>query len=91
MINVTPEARSRLAEALDTIDSPDAVDACFRLVPTEQNQLAMALAEPEEGDVTIEEDGKTVLALPPQIADLCDGRTLDVENGPDGQTSLTLR
>jgi hypothetical protein len=91
MINVTPAARTRLAEALDNIEAPEAADACFRLVPTQENQLAIALAEPEEGDVTIEEEGKIVLALPPAVAELCEGRTLDVDSGPDGQSALTLR
>lgn len=89
MITVTPAARSRLAEALDTVEKPPESEACFRLVP-QNNQLGIALGEPEEGDITVEAEGRTVLALPPQVAKLCEGRTLDVEE-TGGQTALTLK
>lgn len=89
MINVTPAARTRLAEALDNVKDPAAEGACFRLVPQE-NQLAIALGEPEDGDITVEEEGRTVLALPPQVAKACEGRTLDIEDS-GGQSALTLK
>lgn len=89
MLNVTAAARTRLAEALDNIKEPSSGDACFRIVP-QDNQLAISLGAPQDGDLTIEENGRTVLAVPPQVASAVDGRTLDIEDS-GGQSALRLR
>jgi hypothetical protein len=92
MITVTPAARTRLAEALDNIEEPTPDEACFRIVRGQEDQLTLAVGVPNEEDVKIEEQDKTVLAIAPTIAEVCADRTLDVEEGgPGGQSVLTLR
>jgi hypothetical protein len=91
MMTVTPAARERLADALDQMDEQVPDDACFRIVQSEDNQLTLALGVPSEEDVKIEQSEKTVLAMSPDVAALCEDRTLDIEeSGPDGKQVLTL-
>jgi hypothetical protein len=92
MITVTPAARSRLAEALENIEEPTPDDACFKIVRGQENQLTLAVGIPDDEDVKIAENDKTVLAISPQIAEACADRTLDVsDDGPEGQSVLTLK
>jgi antitoxin component of MazEF toxin-antitoxin module len=91
MMTVTPAARERLAEALDQMDDQTPEDACFRIVRGEDDQLTLSLGVVDEKDVTFEQESKTVLAISPSVAEVCENRTLDIDdNGPEGRSVLTL-
>jgi antitoxin component of MazEF toxin-antitoxin module len=91
MMNVTPAARERLAEALDQMDEQAPENACFRIVEGEDDQLTLSLGVAGDHDVTFEQENKTVLAIEPEVAKKCENRTLDIDdNGPEGRSVLTL-
>jgi hypothetical protein len=91
MITVTPEARNRLSEALEHIDEQAPKGACFRIVLDPQNQLSLSVGVPDQEDATVEENGRTILAVPPDVAEVVEDRTLDVEEREPGAAVLTLR
>jgi hypothetical protein len=51
----------------------------------EDGSLGLALAELEEGDNVIEQDGEVVVIVAEDLADALDGMTLDVEVSEDGE------
>jgi len=60
----------------------------LRLV-TENNEFALGLSHPEEGDLRFERDGTLVLTADVDVAELLDNVTIDVET-VDGQARLYL-
>ncbi len=81
MLTVTESALSHLAGALDEIDGPKPENACFRIVPRDDGRLTLTLDQPAADDTTFEHAGATVLVLADDIRELCEGRTLDSDDG----------
>lgn len=90
MITVTDAAKEHLAQALESNQEEEGA-ACFRLVKSEDDRLAMVLGEQLNEDEVVEHDGKAVLALDGELAPVVEGRTLDIEENPEGEAVLTLK
>lgn len=78
MLSVTEPALKHLASRIDDVDE----SRCFRMVPQETD-ITLTIAEPEREDTTFEFEGRTVLALPPALAEACADRSLDINAGGD--------
>ncbi len=90
MMTVTDAAKAHLAQALETTQEEEGA-ACFRLVKSDDDRLAMVLGEQLNEDTVVEHDGKAVLAMDGELAPVVEGRTLDVEENPEGEAVLTLK
>lgn len=90
MLTVTEPVLEQLDKAIAKANS-DASDSekekCVRLVKGEEAGLALKLQEPAEDDTTYEYEGRTVLAVPENTAQLCADKTLDIN--PDGKLVLS--
>jgi hypothetical protein len=87
MLNISDKAREFLAGALER--NPGS-DECFRLTRGASGRIAMVYGRPVESDVTIDHDDKTVLALEPDLAESLDGKTIDLQQAPEGKLDLVL-
>ncbi|MFG0276313.1 MAG: hypothetical protein ACF8QF_14800 [Phycisphaerales bacterium] len=82
MLTVTDNALTHLAGMLDNVEgAPD--DAAIRLIAQPQG-LGLAVDTPNDGDNTVDQNGKTVLLLDEQISTMLDGRTLDLQQTEQG-------
>jgi len=87
MLNVSDEALGHLATMLDGVEgAPD--EAAIRLVAQPQG-LGMAVDTPNDGDQTIEHDGRVVLLVDEQVAGMLEGRTMDLQE-PEQGTALAI-
>jgi len=87
MLNVSDEALGHLATMLDGVEgAPD--EAAIRLVAQPQG-LGMAVDTPNDGDQTIEHDGRVVLLVDEQVAGMLEGRTMDLQETEQG-TALAI-
>jgi Fe-S cluster assembly iron-binding protein IscA len=87
MLNVSDAALSHLATMLDGVEgAPD--EAAIRLVAQPQG-LGMAVDTPNDGDHTVEHDGRVVLLVDDQVANMLDGRTMDLQETEQG-TALAI-
>ncbi|MEX0744829.1 MAG: hypothetical protein WD118_04435 [Phycisphaeraceae bacterium] len=87
MLIMTHSAAEHLRQLLLEADAPEGAAARFVAGP---EGLSLHLDKHRTGDETYEHDGRTVLLVDGQIADLLADRTLDVEQTDDGPT-LTLQ
>ncbi|HEX7009559.1 MAG TPA: hypothetical protein VF184_06225 [Phycisphaeraceae bacterium] len=87
MLTLTETARAHLARLLNEAGAPE--DAAARFVAGPQG-LTLYLDNLRPGDETFEYEGRTVLVLDEQVADILSERTLDVEETEEGPT-LTLQ
>jgi Fe-S cluster assembly iron-binding protein IscA len=83
MLTVTPQAGALLAAILDQQGLPE--DTAIRLTQEGQG-IGMQPDNPRPDDTTVDHEGRTVLLLDTEIAELLAGNTLDL----DGE-NLTLR
>ena len=81
MLTVSPAASERLSQILVDEECPE--DIAIRLV-LEDNTITMALDHQAADDTTFEHDGRTVLLLDQQVAELLQEETLNVEDTPSG-------
>lgn len=82
MLSVTDAAMQHLYDSLTSAANADLGGRCFRIVPTDDNNLRLSLAKPVPGDATYDYEGSTVLALPTELQEFCSDKSLDVdENG----------
>ena len=75
MFQVTDAAVDRMAEMRDERDITS--DQGMMLVIGENNQLAVAVGEPQEEDQVFERDGEPVVIVPAQLGPTLDGLVLD--------------
>lgn len=76
MLTVTDAASARLAELIEREGLPD--DTAIRFIYDGQG-LAMQPDKPRPGDETFDHEGRDVLLLDTQMAELLGSHTLDVE------------
>lgn len=86
MFQVTEPALQMLKDTLISTRTED--NQVLRLV-AQQNEFALGLSHAEEGDLQFETEGTIVLAAEPDVADLLENATIDVET-IDGQARLFL-
>ena len=87
MLNVSDAALGHLATMLDGVEgAPD--DAAIRLVAQPQG-LGMAVDTPNDDDHTITHDGRVILLVDDQVANMLDGRTMDLQETEQG-TALAI-
>ncbi len=86
MLTLTEAAGDQLTKILDDSNAPQ--EMAVRLVAGEKG-LAMAADQPKPEDTTFDHNGRTVLVLDEQVAQVLDARTLDVEETDEGR-ALTL-
>lgn len=88
MLTVSDAACQHLTTVLDQMDkTPDG--AAIRIVAGPQG-LGMSVDTPNDGDKTIEHQGKTILLLDENVSNMLDERTLDVQETEQG-TALALK
>lgn len=87
MFTVTPPARAYLAAGLDSANAPEGIT--MRLI-LQGEALDSRVDYVRAGDVTFEHDGKTVLAIDAETAELLEDYTLEIQETPDG-SRLHLR
>jgi Fe-S cluster assembly iron-binding protein IscA len=81
MLTVTEAASGHLAELLTDAEAPEGVAVRF---VRQEDGLAMSMDNPQSGDTTFEHEGRTVLALEDEVAQLLTQNTLDIEDSDDG-------
>lgn len=87
MLTMTHPAAEHLKQLLQEVDAPQ--DAAARFVASSDG-LSLQLDHPRDGDESYNHDGRTVLLIDEQIADLLSDRTLDLEETDEGP-ALTLQ
>ncbi|MEX0653322.1 MAG: hypothetical protein WD534_01340 [Phycisphaeraceae bacterium] len=87
MLIMTQSAAEHLEQLLAEADAPEGAAARFVAGP---EGLSLHLDQQRPGDETYEHDGRTILLIDEQIADLLAERTLDLETTDDGP-ALTLQ
>jgi len=81
MVHVTERAREMFKEALEQIG--DAPSLVLRLGPTGSG-LGVFPDSPRDEDHIIEHDGQVVLLIDSEVSEALAGKTVDVEDDPDG-------
>jgi Fe-S cluster assembly iron-binding protein IscA len=82
MLTVTPQARDLIAKALDVSEAGKG--EALRIYLTEDGEFEMGVDEAHEDDQVIEEAGRPLVLIDPEISWELDGATLDAEEGPEG-------
>lgn len=82
MLYVTDQALAALSAVREDSEATD--DESILLYLEEDGSLGLALAEIEEGDNVIEQDGRVVVIVSEDLAEALDGMTLDVIVSDDG-------
>lgn len=82
MLYVTDQALAALRAMREDSDAGD--EESILLYLEEDGSLGLALAEIEEGDSVIEQDGQVVVIVADDLAQALDGMTLDVIVSDDG-------
>jgi Fe-S cluster assembly iron-binding protein IscA len=88
MLTMTEAAGAQLIQMLDDAEAPEGV--AIRFVH-EDEDVALRLDQPKDGDTTLDHEGRTVLVLDPQLAELLADRTLDVQEGEQEEDELVIR
>lgn len=83
MLSVSNPALQHLHGSMPGSNS---ANKCFRIVPQDESNLTLKFMPVEDSDTTFEYEKRTVLALPKELAPLCENKRLDVNN--DGQLEL---
>ena len=86
MLTVTDPACQHLAKLLEDAEAPE--NAAARFVAGEEG-LALQVDEPKQDDQEHQHQGKTVLLIDPEMAELLQDKTLDVRETEEG-TALEL-
>jgi Fe-S cluster assembly iron-binding protein IscA len=86
MLTVTDPAGAHLAKLLDDAEAPEG--AAARFVAGEDG-LALQVDEPRDDDQSHDHQGRTVLLVGPDVAELLQDKTLDVRETEEG-TALEL-
>jgi len=86
MLTVTDPAGEHLAKLLDDAEAPEGTAARF---VAGEDGLALQVDEPKEDDQNHDHQGRTVLLIDPQVAELLQDKTLDVRETEEG-TALEL-
>lgn len=87
MLTVTEPVLEQLDKAISKASDTEKENKCVRLVKGEEAGLALKLQEPAEDDTTYEYEGRTVLAVPDNTAQICADKTLDINQ--DGKLVLS--
>lgn len=80
MLSVSNAAMTQLANSLQAAANEEEAGVCFRIVQKDELNLALTLSEPAPTDMTFDHEGGTVLAVPKDLHDFCDGKNLDVND-----------
>jgi hypothetical protein len=86
MLQVTNAAKENLNGAIEKIRQGNTEDAVFRIVEDPSSKLTLTVDTPDPKDVTFEAEGRTILVVAEDVAERCEGRTLD----DDGKGNLML-
>ncbi len=87
MLTVTPQARELIAKALDLNEAAKGEAAkgeALRIYLTEEGEFEMGVDEARDDDQVIENAGRPLVLIDPEISWELDGATLDAEEGPEG-------
>ena len=75
MVNVTPDAVDLLGKLLASSNPEE--QQSLRIAPSGSGELSLMLDQPSEDDEVVLQEGRAVLLLDPQVAQVLDGSTLD--------------
>ncbi|MER3438727.1 MAG: adhesin [Chloroflexota bacterium] len=82
MLRVTEEALDLLEQMRDANNAEENEGVLIFAGP--QGELGMALSVPGEFDQVVERNGRVVVIVASNLAEILEGLTLDVEEGPEG-------
>ena len=85
MLTITDAAANHLSEILNEAAAPEGSAVRF-LVSREG--LSLEIDSPREDDQSIEHDGRTVLVMDPQVAELLSDKTLAFQETAEGPVLL---
>jgi hypothetical protein len=79
MLSVSNSALKQLHQSLQAVsDTDDENTKCFRITPKDQSSLTLNYSEPAANDTTFEFGGKVVLAVPSELEEFCNDKSLDL-------------
>ena len=82
MLTVTESAKQELKKKLQC--HTDEPEICLRIKITSAGGFDFALTRERPDDQVVEYEGSKVLLIGKELFNVFDGRTLDVEDAPDG-------
>jgi Fe-S cluster assembly iron-binding protein IscA len=82
VLTVSEKAKQHLKEML--LEQSDDPGVGLRLSPGSPEQFGLALSREKPGDQVVMYDGAKVLLLEPELYNLLENATLDVQDSPDG-------
>lgn len=80
MLSVSNTALKQLHQSLQAVSDADEDTKCFRITPKDQSSLTLNYSEPAANDTTFEFEGKVVLAVPRELEEFCNDKSLDVNS-----------
>lgn len=89
MLTVTEGAKQLLKETL--LAHTDDPEVGIRLSVKPPGQFGIVLDKEAEGDQVVEHEGVKVLLVASELGALLDGKTLEVQDTPDGQKLVVLK
>jgi len=89
MLTVTNHAKDKLLETL--LASTDDREIGLRLSMKSSGQLGLVLDRGSPADVVIEHEGLKLLLVEPDLVELLQGSTIDIQDTPDGPKLVVSR
>ena len=89
MLTVTEAAKDKLMETL--LANTDDREAGLRLTMKPPGQLGLVLDRGLPTDEVVEHEGLKLLLVEPELVELLEEATLDVQDAPDGSTLTILQ
>ena len=80
MLSVTNSALKQLHHSLQAVSDTEEESKCFRIMPKDKTSLTLNYSEPAANDTTFEFEGKVVLAVPKELEEFCNDKSLDVNS-----------
>jgi hypothetical protein len=80
MLSVSNTALKQLHQSLQAVTDTDGDSKCFRITPKDRSSLTLNYSEPAANDTTFEFEGKVVLAVPRELEEFCNDKSLDVNS-----------
>jgi Fe-S cluster assembly iron-binding protein IscA len=82
MLTVTDRAKELIAQALDQNEAEDGQG--LRIYLTDEGEFEMSVDAVQEDDQIVDQDGRPLVLVDPEVSWELDGATLDAEQGPEG-------
>ena len=82
MLTVTDRAKDLIAQALEQNEAEDGQG--LRIYLTDEGEFEMGVDQIREDDQVVEQGGRPLVLVDPEVSWELEGATLDAEQGPEG-------